>query len=153
MSVEERLKEVQALYEELLNSSNLDKIDHDDVPKTPGTNKMSTRELENSSGKIIPITERKEEYDEDDEKEPSTSENNEENLMDWKDFSGLDHNMKNNLIKKLILTVYFYHSKYKGLMRKFKALETISRSPAYSKSQLTPQSYQKTTSAEVQSNF
>lgn len=149
MSVEERLKEVQLLYEELLNSSNVDKIDQREEPRTPETSKMSQRELENSSGKIIPITERKEEYEEEDTQE---SENLPETQESMVDFTGMDHETKNNMIKRLILSVCFYHSKYKSQIRKFKALDAITRSTGFSKGELSPNSFVQSTSAEIQSN-
>lgn len=150
MSVEERLKEVQMLYEELLNSSNLGKIENH--PKTPESIKMkSVIEIENSSGKIIPIIEEKnEEYTEEKETEIEGDE-----PLNWRDFTDLDHEMKNNLIKRLMFSVYFYFSKYKSLLRKFKALQGFDTSEDLQvKTEFSsPGSYVKADSTEIQSNF
>lgn len=129
MSIEERLKEVQTLYEELLNSSNLGKLDIEN--RTP-TSKRNLLNLGNSY-EIPPISEKKEEYEEEQKPCDMTQRGIIDDPRKFKDYTGLDHQAKNRVIKRLMFDVYFYNAKYKVMLRRFNRLDILNTSEGCSK--------------------
>lgn len=134
MAVEERLREVQSLYEDLLNSSNLGKSrDFDGTPRS----RRSNNGLD-CSKEMIPISEKKEEYEIEDPKPcDMTHRGIVEDPRKFKDHTGLDHQAKNRVIKQLMFDVYFYNARYKVILRRFNRLDVLNTSPACSKNDIS----------------